>query len=58
MESGEWRVENGAELIKRIACRAAGRTSFNDITLSELRAVYYEFLNKQKVAKRVKNLQV
>jgi hypothetical protein len=44
--------------IKAIACRAAQREAFNDITLSELRAIYAEFLNKQKVAKRTKNFQV
>jgi hypothetical protein len=45
------------EAIKSIACRAAQRTAFNDISLSELRAIYAEFNNKQKVAKRTKNLQ-
>ena len=47
-----------AETIKAIACRAAQRKSFNDITLSELRAIYAEFNNKQKVANRTKNLHV
>jgi hypothetical protein len=46
------------ETIKAIACRAAQRKAFNDITLSELRAIYAEFNNKQKVAKRTKNLHV
>jgi hypothetical protein len=46
-----------ADTIKAIACRASGRKMFNDITLSELRAVYAEFNNKQKVAQRTKNLQ-
>ncbi|MDR3350728.1 MAG: hypothetical protein LBN98_03640 [Prevotellaceae bacterium] len=57
---GRWlqlcNTEHTADMIKAIACRAAQRKAFNDITLSELRAVYYEFLNKQKVAKRIKNL--
>jgi hypothetical protein len=44
--------------IKAIACRAAQREAFNDITLSELRAIYAEFLNKQKVAQRTKKFQV
>lgn len=51
-------TEHTVDTIKAIAARAAGRKAFNDVTLSELRAVYYEFLNKQKVAKRIKNLQV
>jgi hypothetical protein len=46
------------DTIKAIACRAASRKAFNEITLSELRAIYYEFVNKQKIAKRTKNLQV
>jgi hypothetical protein len=46
-----------ADSIKAIACRASGRKAFNDITLSELRAVYAEFNNKQKVAQRTKNFQ-
>lgn len=51
-------TEHTADTIKAIAARAAGRKGFNEVTLSELRAVYYEFLNKQKVAQRIKNLQV
>jgi hypothetical protein len=47
-----------AETIKAIACRASQRKAFNDITLSELRAIYAEFNNKQKVAQRTKNLHV
>jgi hypothetical protein len=50
-------TQHTADTIKSIAARAAQRTAFNDITLSELRALYYEFLNKQKVAKQTKNLQ-
>jgi hypothetical protein len=49
-------TQHTAETIKVIACRAAQRTAFNDITLSELRAIYAEFNNKQKIAKRTKNL--
>jgi hypothetical protein len=49
---------HAAETIKAIACRAAQRKEFNEITLSELRAIYAEFNNKQKVAKRTKNLHV
>jgi hypothetical protein len=51
-------TQHTAETIKSIACRAAQRKTFNDITLSELRAIYAEFNNKQKVKKRTKNLQI
>jgi hypothetical protein len=51
-------TQHTAEAIKSIACRAAQRTAFNDISLSELRAIYAEFNNKQKVAQRTKNLKV
>jgi hypothetical protein len=51
-------TQHTPETIKAIACRAAQRKSFNYITLSELRAIYAEFNNKQKVAKRTKNFQV
>ena len=51
-------TQHTAETIKAIACRAAQRKAFNDITLSELRAIYAEFLNKQKAANRTKNLHV
>ena len=52
------RTEHTPELIKAIACRAAKKTNFNDITLSELRAIYAEFLNKQRAARNTKNLQI
>jgi hypothetical protein len=55
---GSAAVQDNSERIKAIACRAAGRKGFNEITLSELRAIYYEFINKQKIAKQTKNLQV
>ncbi|MDR3132542.1 MAG: hypothetical protein LBU42_00765 [Prevotellaceae bacterium] len=45
-------TQHTPDSIKAIACRAAQRKAFNDITLSELRAIYAEFLNKQKAAKR------
>jgi hypothetical protein len=51
-------TEHTADSIKAIAARAAGRKAFNEITLSELRAIYYEFVNKQKAVKRIKNLQI
>jgi hypothetical protein len=36
------------ELIKAIACQAAGVGSFNNIPLERLRSLYYAFNNKQK----------
>lgn len=44
------KTEHSATLIKSIACRAAGVDDFNKIPLSKLRAVYYEFVNRQNVA--------
>ena len=40
--------------IKSIACRATKTENFNKITKSKLRAIYNEFLNKNKVKKIVK----
>ncbi|MDR0295170.1 MAG: hypothetical protein LBH91_03130 [Prevotellaceae bacterium] len=58
---GAWlelcRTSHNIGTIKAIACRAAKRQWFNDITISELRAIYHEFNNKQKIAKNTKNLQ-
>jgi GH18 family chitinase len=51
-------TQHTVETIKAIACRAAQRKAFNDITLSELRAIYAEFNNKQKIAKRTENLHI
>ncbi|RKE02338.1 hypothetical protein [Marinifilum flexuosum] len=42
-------IEHDINTIKSIACRAAGTKSFNQIPLSKLRAIYYEFRNKQQV---------
>lgn len=39
---------DNADTIKAIVCRATGYTNFNRIPISRLRAVYYEFCNKQK----------
>jgi hypothetical protein len=54
---GGWlRTKGGGEnanYIKAIACRAADKERFNDIPLSTLRNLYYEFRNKQKTARRV-----
>ena len=52
------KTEHTIDLIKGIACRASKRNDFNEITLSELRALYAEFNNKQKVARNTENLQI
>ena len=36
------------EYVKAVACRAAGKDRFNDISLGELTRVYAEFCRKQK----------
>lgn len=41
-------VDHDIDKIKAIACKAGGCKSFNQIPLSRLRPIYYEFLNKQK----------
>ncbi|MDR2286955.1 MAG: hypothetical protein LBE04_05715 [Prevotellaceae bacterium] len=49
---------NEAVFIKKLACRAAGDgiKDFNKIPVNKLRAIYYEFLNKQKIAKNVSKI--
>jgi hypothetical protein len=39
---------DNADIIKGIACRASGYTTFNDIPISRLRDLYYEFYKKEK----------
>jgi hypothetical protein len=39
------------DYVKRIAARAAGRDSFNEITVGELTRIYNEFCRKQTAAK-------
>lgn len=46
--------EESAHEIKAIACRATGHRDFNDIPISRLRNVYYEFRNKQADAQTVR----
>jgi len=48
--------EHNIEIIKAIACRAAGFKSFNAIPKQQLIAVYYAFSNKQKVQKNVDDI--
>jgi hypothetical protein len=53
LRSTSTEVGDEAKAIKGIACKAAGGiTDFNKIPVNKLRAIYYEFLEKQKVAKR------
>lgn len=40
------------QTIKAVACRAAGYHDFNRIPVSRLRAVYYEFVRRNKTADR------
>lgn len=42
-------IEHDIKTIKAIACRASDCSDFNKIPLSKLRAIYYEFRNKQRV---------
>ena len=36
------------EYVKAVACRAAGKDRFNDISLGELTRIYAEFCRKQE----------
>jgi hypothetical protein len=58
MTSPEQEAQNRAALIKGIACKSAGGgiKDFNKIPVSKLRAIYYEFLEKQKIKKNVSKL--
>lgn len=46
------RTEN-IDIIKAIACRAAGTETFNKITVSRLRDIYHEFSRKAKTAHQI-----
>jgi hypothetical protein len=50
------RPKNEAEYIKNIACRAAGRDSFNAIPKEQLRGLYNGFLKKKKDLKTTEEL--
>lgn len=58
---GSWlnamRLENNPNMIKAMACRASGYKSFNDIPISRLRDIYYEFSKKGKAAENSKLLK-
>lgn len=48
---------NGAK-IKAIACRASGKSDFNDIPLEQLRSLYAAFNKKQKDLAMVENITI
>jgi hypothetical protein len=48
---------DGSDVVKAIACRAAGYDNFNKIPVSRLRDLYYEFYNKSKTAGNIQNVQ-
>lgn len=48
--------EGGIEAIKAVACRAAGKSDFNNIPKGQLVSLYNAFLLKQKDIQTVKNL--
>ena len=43
------------DYVKGIACKAAGRDKFNDISPAELTRIYYEFCSKQNVVQTKRN---
>lgn len=49
--------EGGIEAIKAIACRAAGKSDFNDIPKGKLVSLYNAFLLKQNDLQTVKNME-
>jgi hypothetical protein len=49
---------DSAQIIKGIACRAAGKDSFNAIPAEQLRSLYSAFKNKQKELQTVENLTI
>lgn len=49
--------EEGIELIKAIACRAAAVTEFNAINEAALKRIYNEFLRRNETGSRVMKLQ-
>lgn len=49
--------EGGIEAIKAIACRAAGKSDFNDIPKGKLVSLYNAFLQKQNDLQTVKNME-
>jgi hypothetical protein len=49
-------IEQGADKLKAIACRASGFGSFNEIPKERLVNLYYAFLKKQKDFKAVEGI--
>lgn len=50
-------IDHDINTIKGIACKASGYKRFNQIPVSRLRSIYYEFLNKQKTTVGAKELK-
>ncbi len=52
---GSWlrnrNIQDNAEFIKAIACRASGYKEFNKIPNARLSQVYFEFMRKEEVAR-------
>lgn len=46
------------EYVKAVACRAAGKDRFNDISLGELTRIYAEFCHKQKSQSAMRNVEL
>ena len=51
-------VNASMEYVKAIACRAAKRDRFNDISLGELTRVYAEFCRKQESLSAMRNVEL
>lgn len=46
------------EYVKAVACRAAGKDSFNDISRGELTRIYAEFCHKQETLSAMRNVEL
>ena len=51
-------VKASMEYVKAIACRAAKRDRFNDLTVGELSRVYAEFCRKQEAQTEMRNVEL
>ncbi len=49
-------IPGGNNKIKAIACRASGKSEFNEISLEQLRSLYAAFNKKQKDLQKVESL--
>jgi hypothetical protein len=46
-------LNENAQYIKAIACRAADCSDFNTIPVARLRAIYYEFVRRNKITENI-----